>query len=325
MTDAVDASGVLIPVSIPQYTESADIQKALRIYHYGPDYVPSNSDATPLTSPSSSSYNSIAGYLHRLKVSVDALGTAGIVLLGSDEDLNTKTTTGLYHQDSGTQANSINAAHYPTVNGTAFPGLLTVTISESYVYQTYQMFGNATTVSNLLWFRTRDNNATWTAWKQVSDSTHTHPNYVTTTDFSTALGLKQNVITGPLSNILTTPDLTASAAVVTDANGKIIASATISVAELNTLNTIDTTQTLKQQIDGKASTAHAATHGDGASDAITVAQSQVSGLATTLAQKAALDGAGTTLANRDPFRKNIGIFVQSGTPSGATTGDLWFW
>jgi hypothetical protein len=328
MSDAIDLTGTLIPVSIPQYTEAADIQKALRIYHYGPDYVPTNSDSSVFTNPASANYKSVAGYMVRIQQALDALGVNGISLLESSENLNSKIATGIYHQNSAVQANSVGSANYPTVNGTAYPGLLVVTQSENYVYQTYQMYGNDSDAPNSFWWRGRDSASKWSAWKQASDTTHTHANYINTTDFTAALNLKQNAITGALSNILTS-NLAVNQVLVTDANGKITASTDIDVTELSYLNgmtAVNGKTTIKDQLADKAAVTHAATHASTGTDPITVAQSQVTNLTTTLTNKAAIDGVNiASTSNKDNFRKNIGIYVSQTAPTGAVAGDIWLW
>jgi hypothetical protein len=50
---ATDSIGILIPTAIPGYTDSADIQAALRAYHYGSySYDPANTSTAALVSPS---------------------------------------------------------------------------------------------------------------------------------------------------------------------------------------------------------------------------------------------------------------------------------
>jgi hypothetical protein len=50
---ATESIGVLIPTAIPGYTDSADIQAALRAYHYGSyEYSPANTSPGSLVSPS---------------------------------------------------------------------------------------------------------------------------------------------------------------------------------------------------------------------------------------------------------------------------------
>jgi len=50
---ATESIGVLIPTAIPGYADAADIQAALRAYHYGSySYDPANTSAGNLVTPS---------------------------------------------------------------------------------------------------------------------------------------------------------------------------------------------------------------------------------------------------------------------------------
>lgn len=68
--------GSLYPTKMPGYDDAADIQAALRLYHYGSEsYDPSN------TNPSNIQPNSIAGHLKAIEGDIAALEALG---LGSD-------------------------------------------------------------------------------------------------------------------------------------------------------------------------------------------------------------------------------------------------
>lgn len=68
--------GSLYPTKMPGYDDAADIQAALRLYHYGSEsYDPAN------TEPNNIPVNSIAGHLRALEDDVAALESLG---LGSD-------------------------------------------------------------------------------------------------------------------------------------------------------------------------------------------------------------------------------------------------
>ena len=68
--------GSLYPTKMPGYDDAADIQAALRLYHYGSEsYDPSN------TNPSQIQPSSIAGHLKSIEDDVTALDARGI---GSD-------------------------------------------------------------------------------------------------------------------------------------------------------------------------------------------------------------------------------------------------
>lgn len=55
---------------IPSYSDTADIQAALRLYHYGSDTIPANSGDILASS--------VAGYLKALQADIDAVDAKGI-------------------------------------------------------------------------------------------------------------------------------------------------------------------------------------------------------------------------------------------------------
>jgi hypothetical protein len=63
--------GALIPTSIPSLTENADIQAALRLYHYGTSYDPTNTDVGEIND------ESIAGYIYSMQSDITALEASG--------------------------------------------------------------------------------------------------------------------------------------------------------------------------------------------------------------------------------------------------------
>jgi len=65
---AAEDIGILIPTKIPGYVDTADIQAALRLYHYGSyDFDPNETDATELINPS------IAYTLNDLQDQIDTI------------------------------------------------------------------------------------------------------------------------------------------------------------------------------------------------------------------------------------------------------------
>lgn len=115
---------------IPSITDNADIQTALRLYHYG-----SNTNA-PGTIPS----DSLAGHLTELEnTKVDILPTS----IPNAANLNSYITTGYYTQTN----NSFAAAgtNYPE----SFAGLLTVVNDGAIVFQQYQVIGAAESGSTI--------------------------------------------------------------------------------------------------------------------------------------------------------------------------------
>lgn len=64
--------GAIYPTKIPGYDANADIQAALRLYHYGStDYTASNTDESALVNPS------IAYHLKTIQDSIDAINALG--------------------------------------------------------------------------------------------------------------------------------------------------------------------------------------------------------------------------------------------------------
>jgi hypothetical protein len=70
---ATESIGSLVPTAIPGYEDAADIQAALRAYHYGSySYNPANTSPASLVNPS------IAYTITDLQDQITALGTGGI-------------------------------------------------------------------------------------------------------------------------------------------------------------------------------------------------------------------------------------------------------
>jgi len=79
---AVESIGALYPTSIPGYADSADIQAALRAYHYGSyEYDTTNTDPANLVSPS------VAHTLNSLQDSIDNIDLSAAI---QKTDLNAK-------------------------------------------------------------------------------------------------------------------------------------------------------------------------------------------------------------------------------------------
>jgi hypothetical protein len=66
-----ESIGNLIPTQIPSLTENADIQAALRLYHYGTAYDPDNTDPAELEE------ESIAGYINDLDGRIASVEDSG--------------------------------------------------------------------------------------------------------------------------------------------------------------------------------------------------------------------------------------------------------
>lgn len=286
-----ESIGSVYPTQIPTYEEAADIKAALKLYHYG------------TTTPGVVQPDSIAGHLSSLQASVDAIVSLDVISIGADEDLNDYTASGYYNQASNTSARSTNAANYPTFNGLAYAGLLSVLYApidqiadNGFVYQEYQMVGDATA----RFYRTRTSAGsaspkTWSAWSRISESTHSHPDlYYTKTETNELLNAKEGTIT-----------VTASRALASDTNGKVSAS------------TVTTTQL--QYLSGATGTT-------GTGNVVFSAAPSFTGN-VTMGTPLSVGNGGTGGTTKATARTGIGIFVQSTEPDSAvrTTGDLWFW
>jgi len=303
--------GKLFKTQIPGFEDAADIQAALKLYHYGStSYNPNNED------PSGLLPNSIAGHFQTLKDRLDSLNIQELNLLGTGENLNTKTQEGRYSQNSNTDARSLNSVNYPTINGLAYAGILSVVVGENIVYQTYQTSGVPSgSLNNAIFFRSRGESLVYSPWLQLSDTTHTHDDrYYTRGDTNNLLNAKQNTITGAASSVTST-NLTASRAVTSDTNGKIQASA-VTATELGFVS--------------------------GVTSGI---QSQISTINSNVSNSATKNYVDTELANKantslnnvsskTVARQNLGIFVLNPAtfPNGpqqagftVADGDLWFW
>ena len=70
---ASESIGSVYPTQIPGYDDAADIQAALKLYHYGSTTVPTNEGALVA--------NSVAGHIKALDTRLDGLEEVGI---GSD-------------------------------------------------------------------------------------------------------------------------------------------------------------------------------------------------------------------------------------------------
>jgi hypothetical protein len=155
MTQNIGAEGAPYNTKIPALAENADIQTALRVYHYGV-----NTD-NPITLEA----NSIAGFLSALQTGKIANVP---VIIPNEANLDNYTTTGFYSQRDNTFAS--NGSSYPSLDGQKNAGMLTVINDGNIIYQTYHMSGNG---SNNKFWRARFSGS-WTPWREASDDTHTH-------------------------------------------------------------------------------------------------------------------------------------------------------
>ena len=205
----VQVIGDKYPTNIPALSDNADIQTALKVYHYG-----------QATEPSSLLANSVAGHLNTLKnTKVDIVPIQ--IISGSGNDLNQKNITGYYSVSTNSIASA--GSNYPSG---ATAGMLTVVNDGSgIIYQIYQS-------NNLKLYWRGFFAGGWSSWSEASPSTHTHTEFTT---LAGSIATKQNTITGAATTVVDA-NLDASRALVSDGSGKIRASADITVTELNHLN-----------------------------------------------------------------------------------------
>lgn len=236
MAENIDGSalGDIDPFNtkIPALADAANIQTALRLYHYGTESAPTTAEGI---------VSGMAAHLADLQTQINSATTPTATLLGASEDLNTKNETGLYHQNSNTDARS--GSNYPQYDSLAYRGLLSVQSAENTIYQVYYMYVSQTLV--FIFNRIYDPSAGWSSWIRYSESTHTHDDrYYTKTYIDGALNAKQSTITGAATTVATL-DLTTNRALIANDNGK-IAVATTTGTELNFLS--GTTSSVQAQL-----------------------------------------------------------------------------
>jgi hypothetical protein len=158
-TNISPENNALFNLQIPEIDENADIQTAFRLYHYGQN----NSGLAPLNS------QSIAGFLQAL--TVGKISTTPIII-PTNANLNTYTTSGFYAQD--TNAKALTGTNYPRVPptiGQPYAGLLRVINDGQNIYQEYQVAGIPT---NPVFWRAFFGNLGWTNWQTFSADGHVH-------------------------------------------------------------------------------------------------------------------------------------------------------
>lgn len=143
MPENIGATGAPYNTQIPRQDENADIQTALRLYHYGSD----------TNNPSPIPPDSIAGHLDSLEDSKLPKDPTSLLT----ENLNTITDTGFYYQPSATNAVGRN---YPS----EFPGFLKVLADGAVVVQEYHVIGSSTNIINKSYWRVQYAGS-WSAWK----------------------------------------------------------------------------------------------------------------------------------------------------------------
>ena len=150
-------------LQIPSLSDNADIQTALRTYHYGSGQsgVGGNFRA-----------DSLAGYLDALtKNKVDRAPQ----IIPTGANLNDYTQSGFYAQNTNVKAQSSGSSNYPLVPpniGLAYAGLLRVfNDGTGNIYQEYQVAGLPT---NPVFWRAFFGNLGWTPWQTFAVDGHIH-------------------------------------------------------------------------------------------------------------------------------------------------------
>lgn len=154
MTENIGGPSAPYNVTIPSITDNADIQTALRLYHYGSD----------TSSPGVVPEESIAGHLSILENSKIPI-TPGAI--SASDDLNSYTTTGFY-----VQVGTPTGPNYPV----EYSGMLTVVSNGGTIFQQYQVIGASETggsinsVNRTYWRFYSGTPGTWKSWRTYVDS-----------------------------------------------------------------------------------------------------------------------------------------------------------
>lgn len=215
------------PTPAPEFTDAADIIRALRLYHYGTESIPAE---TSELSP-----NSVAGYINNISDRIDAVeqGVAAIVNLTSVQNLNDITNTGVFHGIPNITAQNQVDLNYPAL----ITGILIVYSANQTVYQMYQTASSSSNVE--IYFRaTEYGTTTWSDWTQISKVGHTHNNLYYTIN--------------QINNKIST-NLVNNRALATNANGTIITT-DITDTEIGYLDGV--TSSVQSQLNDKSDVGH---------------------------------------------------------------------
>lgn len=153
MPENIGASGTDYNTKIPRIDENADIQTALRLYHYGSD----TNNPDPIVA------DSIVGHFDALdqnKINKDPEN------LTTGNNLDEYVTTGYFSQTS--TANARTGTNYPEAedaegNPRFFAGLLKVVNEGGTVFQEYHMIGDTGYILNKVFWRVRYAGG-WSPW-----------------------------------------------------------------------------------------------------------------------------------------------------------------
>ena len=216
------------PTPAPDFTDAADIIRALRLYHYGTETIP---QSTAELSP-----DSVAGYIDNVLNRIDAVeqGVAAITNLTSNDNLNDISETGVFHGiPTITSQDQVNLGYPSTTTG-----ILISYVANQTRYQMYQT-SSATGNAEVYFRATQYGTSTWSTWQQVSKVGHTHNNlYYTISQIN--------------SKISTT--LANDSALITNESGTIVTSPTVSATELSYLQ--NASSNIQVQINNRAPLSH---------------------------------------------------------------------
>jgi hypothetical protein len=157
MTESI---GNPISTTIPGLDENANIQTALRLYHYGQD--------TPTPDPNSNEFKlSVAGYIKDLQE--NKISKESTAISSSGQNLDNYTSAGYYHFSNSAANSGLN---FPSISGTEYAGLMNVISADNklFVYQIYIM--SDTSRQNIMWWRVYASGS-WSPWKRENDHLHT--------------------------------------------------------------------------------------------------------------------------------------------------------
>lgn len=220
------------PTPAPDFTDAADIIRALRLYHYGTESIPQNkSELAP---------ESVAGYINNVLDRIDAVeqGVAAIVNLTSSQNLNDISSTGVFHGIPSISSSDQTSLNYPT----STTGILISYVANQTRYQMYQTSGSSD-ASEVYFRSTEYGTTTWSSWQQISKVGHTHNNLYYTI----------NQINNRIDSSIGSSDA-ADKALITNSNGKIVPSTNITSTELGRLEGV--TSDIQIQLNNKSDINH---------------------------------------------------------------------
>lgn len=149
--DGSEGSTGIYTTRVPDYTDAADIQEALKLYHYGSSTVPTVNTIGGLNGINA---NSIAGHLKKLSNDIDALPTTAEVedlIDGATGDFADKAGIGIDWNSVETQFDIsprltlISPKELATISATAATGTINIDIMTSSVHiRTSNSTGNYT-------------------------------------------------------------------------------------------------------------------------------------------------------------------------------------